>query len=128
MLTPRNDRFFCVLPRVFCIVGILISFSRFSFSEEIRYESQGRRDPFESVNEAEATSSQPAAKDIVIEGIIYDSKGKSIALISGDAYRVGDVVADKKILEIKATSIVVALGDQLNEIHISPETLENNDR
>lgn len=73
----------------------------FSFPEEIRYQSGGRRDPFMPVKSTplQAVGQTPQVS-IVVEGIIYDKKGASVIVVQGDAYKVGDTIEDRKVTAI----------------------------
>ncbi len=95
---------------------------RFSFSEEIRYQSGDRRDPFIPVNQKAAPGS--AEVGIKVEGIIYDSKGRSIVVIHGEPYKAGDSVADHKIVAIYPSKIVASLKGVESEYWISNEEKE----
>lgn len=78
----------------------------FSFSEEIRYQSGGRRDPFVPIKAgAVQTVAQAAEVAIVVEGIIYDKKGASVIVVKGDAYKVGDTVEGRKVTAIYPSKV-----------------------
>ncbi len=78
----------------------------FSFSEEIRYQSGGRRDPFLPINSASVQTAAYAAEvTIVVEGIIFDKKGGSVVVIKGEAYKVGDTVEGRKVTAIYPSKV-----------------------
>ncbi len=73
----------------------------FSFSEEIRYQSGGRRDPFLPIKSGSVqTATQSADFAIVVEGIIFDKKGSSVIVVKGEAYKIGDTVEGRKVTAI----------------------------
>ena len=78
----------------------------FSFSEEIRYHSGDRRDPFVPVTRKVAIAT--ALKGIAVEGIIYDRKGQSLVIIHGEMYKIGDTVEGQKIMAIYPNKIVAS--------------------
>ncbi len=83
----------------FCLLNPM-----FSFSEEIRYQSGDRRDPFIPVNRNNPVST--VVSGIKVEGIIYDKNGKSLVVIHGEMYKVGDTVDGQKIVAIYPNKIV----------------------
>lgn len=78
----------------------------FSFSEEIRYQSGGRRDPFLPIKSGSVQAvAQAAEVAIIVEGIIYDKKGASVIVVKGDAYKVGDIVEGRKVAVIYPSKV-----------------------
>lgn len=93
------------LAAVFFIVATLLN-PGFSFSEEIRYQSGGRRDPFLPIKSGSVqTVAQAAEVAIVVEGIIYDKKGASVIVVKGEAYKVGDTVEGRKVTAIYPSKV-----------------------
>lgn len=99
--------------------SFLFSNPWFSFSEEIRYDSGGRRDPFVPVSQNQV--SQTLTSGFQIEGIIYDPKGVSIVIVHGDPFKVGDTVSGQKIIEIDPRKIIVLAGKRKIEIWMSDD-------
>jgi hypothetical protein len=59
-----------------------------AFAQEFRYDSHGRRDPFiPSASEFEGVSGE-----LHLEGIVFDPKGDSMAIVNGQTLRVGDTI------------------------------------
>ena len=84
--------------------------------EQFRYNGKGRRDPFAplvrdgrlvAVAAAGHESSRP-----VLYGVLWDPGGNSIALINDGEARVGDAIADYKVMEIRKDSVVLANGGE----------------
>lgn len=76
-----------------------------SFSEEIRYQSGERRDPFVAIDRAASTAVN-SETGMKIEGILFDPSGKSMVVIGGETYKVGDLVGDQKIIAIQSNKII----------------------
>lgn len=89
----------------------------FSFSEEIRYQSGDRRDPFIPVTRNVVASS--SSGEIQVEGIIFDPRGQSMVVIHGDMYKVGDEIGGQKITAIHTNKIIVSANGTENEYWIS---------
>ncbi len=93
----------------YLFIGALLMNGSFSFSEEIRYDSGSRRDPFVPVKEQKAVAKPRGVTDILVEGIVYDQKGKSIVIIHGEAYSVGQMIGPQKLVEVHPRKIITEM-------------------
>jgi hypothetical protein len=77
------------------------------------YDAKGKRDPFiplvtqdgriiEPPKRKEKTEGPPQ-----LEGIIYDPRGASYAVMEGEVFRVGDAAGDYQIIKIEAQKVVL---------------------
>jgi len=98
------------------LCGLILN-PAFSFSEEIRYQSGDRRDPFVPIRRNAAIAATINA--FKIEGILYDRKGKSLVTIHGETFKVGDIVNEQVIVAIHPNKIVVELKGVQSEYWIS---------
>jgi hypothetical protein len=57
----------------------------------------------------------------VLYGVLWDPGGKSIALINDGEARVGDVIGEYKVLEIRKDSVVLANGGEPVVLEIAYE-------
>ncbi len=92
--------------------------------EPFHYDAGGRRDPFvplirdgRLVNPMDSKSLEPSKP--VLYGVLWDSEGRSIALIndtesssSARPVKVGDMIGDKRVLEIRQSSVVLGNGGE----------------
>lgn len=79
-----------------------------------RYDAKGRRDPFVALvrngqlisvtGDVSLQLSRP-----VLYGILWDSGGRSIALINDTEVRVGDMVSGYRVTEIRQDAVVLAV-------------------
>lgn len=99
---------------IFCI---MLMNTGFSFSEEIRYQSGDRRDPFIPVSRVAVIGN--AEVDLAVQGVVYDPSGRSFVVINGESYRQGDTVGDKTIVAIYQSKIIVSIKGVENEYWIS---------
>lgn len=101
---------------------ILICNSGFSFSEEIRYQAGGKRDPFIPINTVvvEATAEQT----VNIEGIIYDRNGASVVVVDGEPYRSGEMIGDLKVGEIHSSHVIIEAKDGSRQEYWISESAE----
>jgi len=99
-----------------CACAQSAAFERDPFSSSAKSEAAPTarpeawgRDPFNSpFSTGEQTGQGPprAAHENVLTGIIY-SKNVRIAIIGGEALRVGDLAEDRKIIDIRRSSVVL---------------------
>ena len=101
------NRFFCAIT---FFVLMMSTNAGFSFSEEIRYQSGGRRDPFVHIKTAaiispDATESHDTS--IIIEGIVFHQTGSSVVVVGGEPYKVGESVSGKKVTAIHRSYVLM---------------------
>jgi len=84
-----------------------------SFAKEgFKYDRKGKRDPFLTLVTKEGKI-LPGARafsesdNINLEGIIWDPKGESVALVNGRLVKEGDSFQGIQILKIKKETIIV---------------------
>jgi hypothetical protein len=93
-----------------------------------RYEAKGRRDPFEPlVQDGRLVRPMTSGPGIegdapLLKGILWDSDGESIALLSDGEYHVGDVVSGYQVVEIRRDAVVLASGGRRTVLQISFES------
>jgi hypothetical protein len=90
--------------------------------ERFRYQAKGRRDPFVALVRdgklVAATGARSAGPGPVLRGVLWDPGGQSIAMINEGEYRVGDMVGEYRILEIRKEAVVLANGGEPMVIQI----------
>ena len=94
-------------------------------SEEFRYDSKERRDPFiplvldgklfNPTQDAEDTGQRSPAATPILGGILWDPVGTSIALLNGTEVKVGQAVAGYRVADIRqdAAVLVGSTGESL---------------
>ena len=96
--------------------------------EPFHYDAGGHRDPLiplvkdgrviNAMSGASFESSKP-----ILYGVLWDPKGSSIALINDVEAKVGDLVGDSRVLEIRQDSVVLGNGgEQLTVLQMNVET------
>ena len=84
-------------------------------AEEIKYESGARRDPFIPLITAEGNLLAAKGKqtgDFKVEGIIFDPREGSYALINGKFYKQGDHIDNANVITIFRDRVVLSVNDQ----------------
>lgn len=106
--------------------AFLLCFMFFSMAEalEIRYDGAGRRDPFVPLIGPYAVQSEvPGDKDYEVEGIVFDDRKDSYAVISSDIYREGDTIAGAKLIKIFKDRVVLLQKNEEIVIWLREEML-----
>lgn len=76
-----------------------------AMAEEIRYDSDGRRDPFAPA--LSRTGSGSESNGFLIEGIVFDPRGGSYALINGQIYREGESLDGSQLVKIMPDRLIL---------------------
>jgi hypothetical protein len=56
-----------------------------------------------------------------VEGIIFDKKGRSYAIVNGEVVGIGDAVAGYEILKIENDKVVFIKESKITEIKVNKE-------
>jgi hypothetical protein len=95
--------------------------------ERFRYSAKGRRDPFSPLVRdgrivAVSTGGRTESSQPVLYGVLWDPGGNSIALINDGEARVGDMVGEYRVVEIRKDAVVLANGGEPVVIAIAFDT------
>ncbi|OGX41266.1 MAG: hypothetical protein A3C53_00950 [Omnitrophica WOR_2 bacterium RIFCSPHIGHO2_02_FULL_68_15] len=79
------------------------------------YDAKGRRDPFVPVVTMAGTRREPPPTDVaagprgapVLEGIVHDPNGRSLAVINGTVWQAGEMRDDVEVMAIGPSSVVI---------------------
>ena len=91
------------------------------------YDAREARDPFVALVTPEGVLREPRAPDrktqapgptgdVVLEGIVYDPHGGSVAVINGNVLKAGDVREGLEVLRIEPTRVVVLVDGREREL------------
>ncbi len=130
-LRPFSFAWMFIVSALFCLAVYEKScFSQsVSAAEEIRYEHGERRDPFISLVEPGGVVRKGVSTSgLNIEGIIYDPKAGSIALINGQPYKEGDSIDNLNLISILKDRIILAQDDEEKILWIREEIVEEGDK
>ena len=96
---------------------------------ESGYDDGGRPDPFIPWVTADGrlqilvSQEKKRAEQLKIEGIIYDGRGLSYAVVNGEVVKVGDLIDGYQVLKIEEDKVIVIKEGQPKEIVIEEEGL-----
>lgn len=109
-----------LLQLLLCLTGVPTA-----LSEEIHYESANRRDPFGPlVGEDGVLRKGIVTSGLMVEGIIYDPRQGSMALINGELYKEGDHVGGANVFRIYHDRVILVQKDEQKILWIREEILE----
>jgi hypothetical protein len=64
-------------------------------------------------------SSGSGTSDLVLEGIIYEEKGESYAIVNAAIVRPGEVVNGWEVSSVEQNKVVITKGSELRELEIT---------
>ena len=90
------------------------------------YDTKEKRDPFVALVTKEGRIIEPPARkrktdEIYLEGIIYDPKGGSYAVIDGEIWKAGDSIGAATIIRIEPQKIIFLKSDKEFEVELKKE-------
>ena len=96
-------------------IAVILSFlclATFCFGQEnFVYTSKGKRDPFMSLVTPEGKmiifEYELFVSDMILEGIIFEPQGNSLAIINGKVVKVGEYIGSYAVLEIKQNEVIL---------------------
>lgn len=110
-------------------MGIVISFvSRVAFAEDQQfiYDPKGKRNPFiplvtEDGRLVNLDKVEVPVGDVSVEGIIFDKKGRSYAIVNGAVVGIGDAIAGYEVLKIENNKVLFIKDGQIKEFMMHKE-------
>ncbi len=104
---------------------VVFVFMSAAYAQEQKYSyKQTKRDPFVPLISAAGYLINLEPEDnstLTLEGIMYDPKGDSVAIINGDLVRVGDTVGDAVLVSVEPTKVTVIKDNQKVELSLRRE-------
>ncbi|MFH0940819.1 MAG: hypothetical protein V1840_03080 [Candidatus Omnitrophota bacterium] len=88
------------------------------------YSYQGKRDPFVPLISSSGylLNLEPEENAaLCLEGIMYDQKGDSMAIINGELVRVGEPIADAVVSSIDPNKVTIIKDNQKVELELRRE-------
>ena len=108
------------LASFFWIVFLSLSMNSFAASK-VAYDSGNRRDPFVPLTGEANALVTATSSSIKLEGIIYDPGERSMAILNGKSYQVGEGVGGATILKILKDHVVISVGGEEKTLWIREE-------
>jgi hypothetical protein len=126
MLKKRVGCYIYALAAVMMMLGSFVPVANGQSEDKGKnlYASQGKRDPFVPlITPAGYLVNLEPEKNasLHLEGIMYDSKGDSIAILNGELVRAGESIGDAVLASIEATKVTVIQNNQKIEIELRRE-------
>lgn len=114
------------MKKALIIIGFLLVAVSLMAAEEREttfvYDSKGRRDPFLPLVSSEGylINAEPYsdASEVKVEGIIYDPRGNSFAIINTQVVRIGEKVGAFEVLKIEKDKVTLLKDTEKFEIYL----------
>ena len=107
---------------IICVILFLICVIKYFAGEEFIYDSKGKRNPFIPLVTSDGRllklEQQEGSSDLLLEGIIYDERGLSYAIVNSEIVKIGDEVRGYQVLKITKNSVVFIKQGGLLEIEL----------
>lgn len=100
------------VPAFFAGVVLLTMAAGLLSAEEIVYDSGKRRDPFVPLVGDMGSLEAGSSSGFKLEGIIYDPGGRSLVILNGNSYQVGDVAGDVTVTKIGKDHVVILVDGE----------------
>ncbi|MDD5108271.1 MAG: hypothetical protein PHC29_01995 [Candidatus Omnitrophica bacterium] len=106
---------------------LLVNLSLVFGQNEFIYDAKGKRNPFIPLVTPEGRllklDKQEVASSggLMIEGIIYDKLGRSLAIVNGEVVGIGDPVGDYQVLKIYENKVVFVKNGEPFEVELNKE-------
>ncbi|MBM3251994.1 MAG: hypothetical protein FJZ11_04345 [Candidatus Omnitrophica bacterium] len=115
-----------MIKNLFIIIGCILIFVSFIYAqtqtESFVYDSKGKRDPFLSLVSPEGfllnLASSSETSELSVEGIIYDSRGKSYAIINSEVVKPGDIIGKFELISIEKNKVILIKDTERIEIEL----------
>jgi len=110
-------------------MGIVISFVfcvAFAEEKQFVYDSKSKRNPFiplvtEDGRLVKLDTVEVPKGDVFVEGIIFDKKGRSYAIVNGTVVGIGDAIAGYEVLKIENNKVLFIKDGQIKEFIMHKE-------
>ncbi len=121
----RNIFCFVILAMVFFALAQTVFCDQPAEPSDFVYDDHGKRDPFWSLLGSRGTilnfDNDLQASDMVLEGILVEPNGDSVAIINGNIIKVGDKVGFFIVKEIQVNVVVLGKGQEIVTLKLKKE-------
>ena len=97
----------------------------FAQDEDFIYDAKGKRNPFIALVTPDGQLLQleknEATGDLALEGIIYDERGLSYAIVNTKVVKIGDTVDSYQVLKIEKNKVIFIRDGQPREVELKKE-------
>lgn len=102
---------------LFCNITLAVE------TRPFKYDGKGKRDPFVPIFSGESKAyntleSIEAPEDLMLEGILWDPRGSSAAIINGSILKEGEAANNIRVLKITPKSVYVVINDKTCELKL----------
>jgi len=106
------------------LIAVFLATTCFA-QENFVYDSKGKRDPFmplvTSLGYIVNVEEELFASEMNLEGIIYDNRGQSLAIINGKVVKTGDNIGVYTVIEITTSKVALVKGAEKYILELKKE-------
>ncbi|HNX82130.1 MAG TPA: hypothetical protein PKL77_08310 [Candidatus Omnitrophota bacterium] len=110
---------------VILIACVIMPLAALAASDDGMYDAKGKRNPFIPLVTPDGRlmniQDEEAASAVNLEGIIFDKKGLSYAIVNGEVVKVGNTVGEYQVLKIEEKKVTFIKEGQPLEIELKKE-------
>lgn len=111
---------------VVVVVIFVLSITAFAEDQQFVYDSKAKRNPFiplitEDGRLVKLDKVEAPSGDVTVEGIIFDKKGRSYAIVNGTVVGIGDAIAGYEVLKIQSDKVLFIKDGQIKELEMHKE-------
>jgi len=111
------------------ILAVFLTLALFIYSfaqdEDFIYDAKGKRNPFIALVTPDGQLLQleknEVTGDLALEGIIYDERGLSYAIVNTKVVKIGDTVDNYQVLKIEKNKVIFIRDGQSLEVELKKE-------
>ena len=106
-----------------CLFAVSVSLAG-AEEQKYSYKGQGKRDPFVPLISPAGYLLNLESEDsdtLKLQGIMYDPKGVSMAIINGALVKAGEAVGNAVVTEIDPTKVIIIKDNERMELELRRE-------
>ncbi len=108
------------------VVIFVLSVAVFAEEQQFVYDPKGKRNPFiplvtEDGRLVNLDKVEVPVGDVSVEGIIFDKKGRSYAIVNGAVVGIGDAISGYEVLKIENNKVLFIKDGQIKEFIMHKE-------
>jgi hypothetical protein len=114
------------IPLAAIVVIFVLSVAVFAEEQQFVYDPKGKRNPFiplvtEDGRLVNLDKVEVPVGDVSVEGIIFDKKGRSYAIVNGAVVGIGDAISGYEVLKIENNKVLFIKDGQIKEFIMHKE-------
>jgi hypothetical protein len=114
-----------ILSLLLCFYALQLAFCLFCYAQEkFVYDAGGKRNPFMPLVTSDGRLikfDEEKESEIILEGIIYDDRGMSYAIVNHQVVKIGDWAGNYRVFKIEKDKVTFLKDNQPIEVRLKKE-------